>query len=194
MNELLTKFNEYKSIVNYRLEYELANGTEIDFKLKQADFPHLIGLHKLKDIPVIRQFNDKNNSTVSARYILSRIKKEELLTESVIRNSIYFSDIEERYMRFCKDNILSLSYSDAIIDFDASKIGSSLQSNYILFEKKDIGYNHLCIAEDSFSRKYAESFFYNPTNLYIHNQNIVKVKKVKIYDDKGNLYMEDEFV
>lgn len=46
MNELLEKFNEYKDISNYRIKYTLANGDVIDFKLKQTDFPHLIGLHK----------------------------------------------------------------------------------------------------------------------------------------------------
>ena len=59
MNPLLEKFNDYKMIVNYTMEYEFENGDKIEFKLKQADFPHLIGLNKLKDIPVIRQFNDK---------------------------------------------------------------------------------------------------------------------------------------
>ena len=104
MNGLLEKFNEYKSIVNYQMEYEFDNGDTIEFKLKQTDFPHLIGLHKLIDIPVIRQFNDKKNVTVSARYILSRIKKEELLTESILRKSVYFPIIEQRYEKFSKEN------------------------------------------------------------------------------------------
>ena len=51
MNELLEKFNEYKEISNYRIKYTLINGDVIDLKLKQTDFPHLIGLHKLIDIP-----------------------------------------------------------------------------------------------------------------------------------------------
>lgn len=193
MNILLDKFNDYKSISNYRMEYEFDNGDKIGFKLKQADFPHLIGLHKLKDIPIIRQFNDKNNPTVSAKFILSRIKKEELLTEEIIRNSSYFPEIQHRFEEFSKDRILSISYTDAVIDFDAAKICSSLHASYILFEKKETGYNHLCIAQDSFSVNYAESFFYNPTDIYIRNQNIVKVKNVNIYDDKGVLYLKDTF-
>ena len=193
MNGLLEKFNAYKAIANYQMEYTFETGEVIRFKLKQADFPHLIGLHKLVDIPIIRQFNDRNNTTISAKYILSRIKKEEFLTEEILRASIYFPDIEERYRMFSKENILSLSYTDAIVDFEASRIGSSLQAKYILFEKKEAGYNHLCIAEDSFGKKYAESFFYNSIELYLHNQKIVKVKNIKIYDDKGILYMEDNF-
>lgn len=191
MNQLLEKFEEYKSIVNYRIEYELDNGDKINVKLKQADFPHLIGLHKLIDIPIIRQFNDISNKTVSAKFLISKIKKEKILTEFTIKNSIYFNLIDKRYNEFTKDNILSLSYTDAIINFNASLIGSSLKSDYILFENKNQGYNHLCIAQDAKANNYAESFFYNKTDLYIKNQKIIKVKGIKIFDAKGNLYMED---
>lgn len=191
MNQLLDKFNEYKTIINYRMEYIFADDTVISFKLKQADFPHLLGLHKLIDIPVIRQFNDKNNRAISAKYIISKIKRQELLTESIIKRSIYFSDIEVRFNSFSKENILMISYTDAIVDFEASLIGSNLRAKYILFEKKKQGYNHLCIAEDGKGQKYAESFFHNSTDLYLRNQRIIKVKSIRIYDDSGKLYLED---
>ena len=191
MNQLLDKFNEYKSIINYRMEYIFADNSVISFKLKQTDFPHLLGLHKLIDIPVIRQFNDKNNRAISAKYIISKIKRQELLTESIIRRSIFFPDIEVRFNSFSKENILTISYTDAIVDFNASLIGSNLKAKYILFEKKKQGYNHLCIAEDGNDKKYAESFFYNSTDLYLRNQRIIKIKRIRIYDDSGKLYLED---
>lgn len=194
LNQLLDKFNEYKSIVNYRMEYIFEDDSVISFKLKQTDFPHLLGLHKLIDIPVIRQFNDKNNRAISAKYIISKIKRQELLTESIIRKSIYFPDIEVRFNSFSKENILTISYTDAIVDFNASLIGSNLKAKYILFEKKKQGYNHLCIAEDGNDKKYAESFFYNSTDLYLRNQRIIKIKCIRIYDDSGKLYLEDSLL
>ncbi|MBO5207845.1 MAG: hypothetical protein J6B68_00720 [Lachnospiraceae bacterium] len=195
MNQLLEKFNEYKSIVNYRMEYEFENGDVINFKLKQTDFPHLIGLHKLIDIPVIRQFNDKNNKTVSAKFIISKIKKEEQITEDIIRHSSYFAEIQQRFEFFSKENILTLTYTDAVIDFDATRIGSNLKATYILYEQKGVqGYNHLCVAEDLMGKKYVESFFYNPTNLYIRNQNTISIRRVKIYDEKGQPYLADVFL
>lgn len=191
MNQLLDKFNEYKSIVNYRMEYIFENDSAISFKLKQTDFPHLLGLHKLIDIPVIRQFNDKNNLVIGAKYINSKIKKQELLTEDIIKRSIYFPNIEIRFNCFSKENILTMAYTDVIIDFDAALIGSNLKAKYILVEKKQQGYNHLCVAEDGIGKKYAESFFYNATDLYIRNQRIIKVKCIRIYDNFGGLYLED---
>lgn len=139
MNQLLEKFNEYKSIVNYRVIYEFEDGNIIEFVPKKTDFPHLIGLHKLVDIPIIRQFNDKNNQTVSAKFLISKIKKETILTDEAIKSSAYFSKIEDRYNRFNKENILSLSYTDAIIDFNPAVIGSDLKAKYVLFEEKEQG-------------------------------------------------------
>ncbi len=192
MNELLEKFNEYKELSNYRLKYTLANGDVIDFKLKQTDFPHLIGLHKLVDIPLIGQFNDVSNTTVSAKFLVSKIKKESQLTESIIKNSVYFPDIEQRYQNFSKENLLTLTYTDAIVNFDASLIGSKLRGDYIFFEnQKSQGYNYLSVAKDAQQKRYAESFFYNPADCYIRNQKIVKVAKVEIYDKDGKLYLED---
>lgn len=191
LNQLLDKFNEYKSIVNYQMEYIFENDSVISFKLKQTDFPHLLGLHKLIDIPVIRQFNDKNNLVIGAKYINSKIKKQELLTENIIKKSVYFPDIEVRFNSFSKENILTMSYKDVIVDFNASLIGSNLKAKYILFEKKAQGYNHLCVAEDKNGKKYAESFFYNSTDLYLRNQRIIKVKCIRIYDNFGALYLED---
>ena len=192
MNELLEKYDEFKAIINYTVEYKLKNEQTLCFKLKQLDFPHLIGLHKLIDIPIIRQFNDKGNKKIGARYIVGNIKKEDKLTDETIRNSKYFHTIQNRYHQFGKDNLLTLFYADAIINFDAAIINSNLKTSYILFEQKgNKSYNHLCIAEDANGNYYTESFFHEPSDLYIRKQKTSKVKTVRIYDKKGVLYMED---
>lgn len=192
MNELLMKFNEYKSIVNYKVRYEFENGKVMEFVPKQNNFPHLIGLHKLVDIPIIRQFNDKNNQSVGAKFLISKIKQEKTLTEETVKKSVYFPDIEDRYNKFSKDNILSLSYTDMIVDFDPSQMNSRLKARYVLYEEKDPGtYNHLSIAETAKNEKYLESFFYEPSDLYLRNQTKIKIKTVKIFDNKGKLFMQD---
>lgn len=138
------------------------------------------------------EYKDISNTTVSAKFLISKIKKESQLTESIIKNSVYFSNIEQRYQNFSKENLLTLTYTDAIVDFNPLLIGSKLRGDYILFEKqKPQGYSYLSVAKDAHSKRYAESFFYNPTDIYRRNQNIVKVSKVEIYDKAGNLYFED---
>ena len=76
MNQLLQKFNDYKSIVNYKIRYEFEDGNNIEFVPKQTDFPHLIGLHKLIDIPIIRQFNDKNNQIAASKKELEEVQQK----------------------------------------------------------------------------------------------------------------------
>lgn len=193
MNLLLSKLNEFRAIINYRFIYEFDTGDKLEYRLKQTDFPHLIGLHKLTDIPVIQQFKDSTKANISAKYIVSKIKKEELLTDEIVHTSGCFYKIADRYNNFTKENILTVSYTDAIIDFDPTIAGSSLKAKYILFERKASGgYNNLCIG-CSGGIGYAESFFYQPTDRYIAGQKLAAVVKVTIYDEHGNIYFTDRF-
>ena len=195
MNQLLEKYNDYKSIVNNKIVYEFEDGNIIEFAPKQTEFPHLIGLHKLVDIPIIRQFNDKTNQTVSAKFLISKIKQERFLTEDIKKSSRYFSEIEDRFNRFNKDNILLLSYTDVILDFNPILIGSDLKAKYILFEETEQGcYSHLCVAETNENICYLESFFYEPSDLYIRNQKRIKIRNVKMFDNKGKLFLEDNLL
>lgn len=193
MNELLDKLQDYKKIANFTVKYKFETDLQIEFKYTSRDFPHLIGLHKLIDIPVIRQFNDRSNMTVSAKYITSKIKKEKLLTEETVKNSSYFNVIEERYNKFSSDNLLKLSYTDVVIDFDPRLIGSSLNAKYILYDKESNGYNHLCVAVDSKNKNYPESFFFNERDIYLKNQSVIKIKEMQVFDNKGVLFLSDNF-
>lgn len=191
MNPLLSKFNEYKSITGYRFNYEIADGRHIEFQFKQTDFIHLLGLHKLQDIPIIQQYKDPSLTNIRAKYLISKIKHEQSLTDSTIKASSYFSNIKDRYNQFSRENLLSMSYTDIIIDFDPTILGSILSAKYILYEKKlSGGYNHLCIGVSS-TRNYAESFFFQPTDRYIVGQKTLPVSKVTIFDNNSNIYFED---
>lgn len=192
-NILLDKLNDYMTIVGYKMRYEFTDGSELIYELKKRNFPHLIGLQKLTDIPLISSFNDSTNRTVSAGFLISRIKKQRFLTDSIVRSSIHFPLIEERYNNFSRENILNISYTDAIVDFNPDLVGSSLRSNYILFEQKNTGYNHLGVAIDQAGNPYIETFFFNQTDSYIRNQNIIHIAKTQIFDKDGSLYLEDNF-
>ena len=108
LKQLLDKFNKYKSIVNYCKDYIFEDYSVISFKLKKTDCSHFLELHKLIDISVIRQFNDKNNLVIGAKYINSKIKTQELLIENIIKRSIYFPDIEVRFDNFSNESILAM--------------------------------------------------------------------------------------
>ena len=65
-------------------------------------------VNELLDIPLIGQFNDISNTTVSVKFLISKIKKESQLTESTIKNSAYFPEIAQRYQRYDKNGKLYL--------------------------------------------------------------------------------------
>lgn len=163
MDGLLQKYNDYKRLKNCRAEYVLSNEMMIDFTYKEDNFIHLLGLHKLKDIQIIQMFNDKDNKKVQARYIISRIKKSR--------------------------------FTDAVINFDPKRINSKIKSDYLLFEEKENHeYNHLGIVKDPISNKrYIETFFHQSTDMYIQNQQLVKVKSFTLYSPDNQIIVTDLF-
>lgn len=116
-----------------------------------------------------------------------------MLTDSVVRGSSRFSEIADRYQLFSKENILSLSFTDIVIDFDRTVISSKRKSDFILFENnKTGGYNHLGLVKNG-SIYNIETFFCQPDDYYIKNQMTVKIVHMKIIDPSGNIYLEEDY-
>ena len=194
MDGLLQKYNDYKRLKNCRAEYVLSNEMMIDFTYKEDNFIHLLGLHKLKDIQIIQMFNDKDNKKVQTRYIISRIKKSRF-TDAMVKSSVFYEEIAERYESFTYENLITLTYTDAVINFDPKRINSKIKSDYLLFEEKENHeYNHLGIAKDPISNKrYIETFFHQSTDMYIQNHQLVKVKSFTLYSPDNQIIVTDSF-
>ena len=194
MNDLQKKYNDYMRLVNCRVEYLLANGITIDFTYEEDNFIHLLGLHKLVDIQLIQLFNDKNNRIVKTKYIINRIKRG-AFTDAMVKASVFFQNIIDRYDNFSYESLTTLTYTDAVINFNKNIIQSKIKSDYLLFERKaNNEYNHLGIALDSLTgKRYIETFFNQPNDMYISGQIIVKVKSFRLYSPEGNIVFEDSF-
>jgi hypothetical protein len=194
MNALLDKYNDYIRLKDCRAEYHLSNGTIIAFTYKEENFIHLLGLHKLTDIQLIQLFNDKSNKKVQTRYIISRIKKNKF-TDSMVKASLFYNNISDRYENFSYENLTTLTYTDAVINFNPTLINSKIKSDYLLFEeKKNHGYNHLGIAIDEVTKnRYIETFFHQETDMYIHGQQIVKVESFTLYSPDNQIIVSDSF-
>lgn len=177
-----------------KAEYVLDNGESFSVTYKEENFAHLIGLHKLKDLQLIQFWLDKDNKSVKLRTILKRIKNE-TFTDSMVKASIFYQQIQERYEKFSYDNLTTLNYTDAIINFNPTIINSKIKSDYILFEEqKNKEYNHLCIAKDKKKEiRYMETFFHEPTDKYLSGQTIVGIKKMRLIDKNNKIIVEDSF-
>ena len=194
LDDLLQKYKDYIRLKNCKAEYLLSNGVIIEVAYKEEFFIHLLGLHKLTDIQLIQLFNDKNNKKVQTKYIISRIKKG-IFNDAMVRASVFYSDIADRYENFSYESLTTLTYTDAVINFNPNRIQSILKSDYLLFEEKGNGvYNHLGIALDSFTgERYIETFFRETSDMYIAGQRVVKVKSFTLYAPDGQVIVTDSF-
>ena len=194
MDDLLRKYMEYMRLENCRAEYLLANGQTIESIYKEENFAHLLGLHKLIDIQIIQFWQDRSNKKIKLSNVLRQIKNS-TLTDAMVKASSFYPKIKERYESFSYNNLTSLNYTDAIINFNPSVMNSKLKSDYILFEEKQPNhYNHLAIALDTKSgTRYFETFFHEPTNNYLTGQTIVPIKKSTLFDPNNNVIVMDSF-
>lgn len=194
MDDLLMKYVDYMRLNKFRIEYILDNGNRIDVTYKEENFAHLLGLHKLKDIQIIQFWQDRTNKTIKLADVMKQIKRGKL-TDTSVRSSYFFPLIKERYESFSYDNLTSLNYTDAIIDFNPALIHSKIKSNYILFEEKpNREFNHMGIAVDRTSGdRYIETFFHEQSDKYIAGQKRIRVRTFQVYDAGNNLIFEDTF-
>ena len=188
MDLLKLKYQDFKKLNRYTFNYLLDTGKEITFRVKQYQFPHLVGLHKLTDIPLIAMFVDPTNSVVNAKYVISKIKKEQL-TEAQVRASTYFHSIQDRYNYLSSEAILSLAFNEVIVDFNKTILTTSLQSDYIFIDRKTSGCLHLGIVKDG-DEYYPETFFFNNTNYYTRGQTVISIKRIRIFNENGIQVLE----
>ncbi len=194
MNDLLKKYNDYLRLVGYVMEYELENNIVIKVPYREDGFLHLLGIHKLTDNQLIQFWLDRNNHSVKRETVIKKIIAEKF-TDSDVRKSVNFHSIQERYERFSYNDLTSISYTDAIINFNAKIINSSLKADYLLFEEIPTGeYNHMAIAIDKKSNeRFVESFFHEPSKNYLLGQTVVKIIKTTIRKPDGSVLISDIF-
>ncbi len=194
MDNLLKKYNDYMRLKDCKVVYDLSNNTHIEVIYAENNFAHLIGLHKLKDIQLIQFWQDKTNKSVKLSTVIKRIKNS-TFTENIVKASVFYPLIQERYENFNYNNLTTLNYTDAVVNFNPNIIHSKIKSDYLLFEQKENNsYNHLGIALDKKKGyRYFETFFREPTNMYLSNQTVVKINHFTLYDKNNNIIVTDSF-
>lgn len=167
-------------------------GEVIDFEFKTNDLPHLLGLNKLIDIPVLLAYSNKKKS---AQEIYIGIKKGEIDTEQ-FKNSKYFEEIfETKVSYFNSDMIINLLNSKKIIKFDPNKIKkfqTKLEKvDYMFFaiiKDEKSGYSHFGIAFITKNNKnHPNTLFVRENNDYIEGQTCVYPNSLYLKDKNKNI-------
>jgi hypothetical protein len=150
----------------------LENGLKIELYFAPYHFPHLLGLQYLKDIPQVVQ-TPLNSATAIYRNI-----KKSYITYSDLKKSAFFSKIESRVEYF--SHIGELFNQRIIIDFDPTKVKKTeFKAKYILFKSHELGYLHLCLAND-LKVFYPESYIYESSKYYTTGQTFLDIVDVEI--------------
>lgn len=169
--------DQYEKIIKKNYIYQIDGGIKLEIVFKKRNFPHLIGLHKLIDIPDLKKLSNK---TGQADIVYRNIRNDKL-TYEIISKSKHFSEIKDRIESF-KEIDRILETSELIINFNKetlkkeTKMETELKSNVILYTKIKEKYIHLCVVKSKGS-VYPESFFPRNDNNYIKGQtkrNIIK--------------------
>ena len=207
-DELYKKYQEYSNLDRCKIEYRLSGGKKFELEIDKKALPHLMGLHYLTDIRQLARFADKDDKQYTSKEVLRDIRNG-VLNDSLIKSSIYFSKIEDRYNNFTEQNISSLlKASKVIIDFNPNVVngsgekyesdkqyGSVLKCKYLFYEKTSAEsehYNHLSVAIAPSSGYYLESYFTRMDNEYLKNQRFVKIEEIIMRDKTNNIVFQQK--
>lgn len=172
---------EFKKLFGKDYFYILENGKIIKLYFASKHFHHLMGLHKLTDIPSLVT-SPRNTPTA----IFKNIIKSKISYNTIIKSS-FFNEINDRIDNFHYIN--KMVFEKVIIDFDNAKVPSSkpskIKSDLILFQDKNSFYLNLCL-KNSTSSYIPETFLVQCDDYYIKNQNILNIKEFKVHSSKNN--------
>mgnify|MGYP001561715192 CR=1 FL=1 len=184
MDKLEKCLEHYEFLLDKEFHYKFKSGKgKYKFKLFfiPSNFPHLIGLHKLKDIEIIRKFNDKENQDISANTLCKMIKNKKL-TYKMIEKSDFFDLIKNRITYF--RNLNELVFSKQFVKFvvDKTEDGSKVKAEFIVYLKKNDKYMHLFIAKNHEKRYYyPETYIVSDSSYFINNQKEIELDNLKMH-------------
>lgn len=162
----------YNSILNKTYYFTLENNIKFKLCFKAENFAHLIGLHKLTDLKLTKQY--------SSNMLFKKILRGEI-SESQIKSSVKYYKIYNRIHYF--ENILDMlnnNKTKIIINYNKSLVENSylVNTKYILYKTTDNNYLMLTIG-DKGKGEYPETFFLETTKMYISGQELLDIIDIK---------------
>lgn len=170
--------NIYEKLMEFKYAYTLEDGTVISFQFMDAQFHHLIGLHKLTDIPQLQKEKGRRSTSLIYKN-LKDTPKNVIDYERIISNSAFYSLIKDRVAYF---NLIPdlLSNCKVVVDFDYRKIvdfETELKgTDYILYKRLSDGkILHLTLRIAENNMIVPETFFMYDGKVYLENQDLLEV-------------------
>lgn len=186
MDNLKKSADAFSSLLN--IEYHIKAGKKsdkiIDFIIDfdKADFFHLVGLHKLKDIDVLV------SADIDKEDIFDKIMSEEITYEQLSK-SVFFDKVKDRIDNFSKLESL-LNNGDLVFRYYKNKVkGSIINADYVFYFQNTQPKIYFFIVKRDKTSDYRFcgcSFFSSADNKYIMLQPKYKLIYVSRYNALTN--------
>ena len=163
---------QYNVIIGYK-----GKTTDISFYFLPSHYYHLIGLHKLSDIPKI------NGGLKIKMSILSNVLNKKITYED-IKKSSFIQEISERisYSTNIKDIIDSICKGKIILGFNGKQI-TRIKADFLIPQNYSNGYLHLFLNHEDKKNLYVPcSFFFRNNDKYILGQKKFSTLSFEIID------------
>ena len=164
----------YNNLLNKRYYITLENGIKFEFYFTKQGFAHLLGIHKLKDIPQLRN--------ISSEKIFKDILAGKL-KHNTLKISNYYNKISDRVEHFEQIlDMLDITKSNKIIiNFNKELVSDTKLDNtkFIFYKNESVGYSMLTIGKKS-KQYYPETFFYEDSNRYINEQILLDIVDISV--------------
>lgn len=190
MENIAVTISDYENIIGTSVFVHLSNDDYIQFKFKENQLPHLLGLQHLVDVPILNKYQDKK---VSAVKVINALKSPDRNLIDDIENSKYYKDLfESRIQYFSSENILDIIKTGNIVKFSNRKTQgfiSALEKTDYFFWKEycfetDRKYLHLILgfvpSHSNNTEDFPNSFFAEKDMRYIDRQISVRAVSTRI--------------
>lgn len=183
----LNIIDDYEKLVKTEVKIPLNESMVINFIFKQNHLPHLLGLNKLVDIPILLDYKNKK---IKAIEIYNGIKNGSIDGES-FKGSKHYEEIYNNKLKyFSSERIMNLIRGTEIIKFNPNEVKNFATKldkvDYMFFEligKVESGYAHFGIAftNDSIQNQ-PNTFFTRTDDDYIKGQTLVYPNSIYLKD------------
>lgn len=178
MGKVAQLAEDYEKFINKKYSYYLENGTSFDVIFEKKRFAHLLGLHKIVDIPQFYKLSQKKYSGSKA---FKDVRNEDIKDEQIFE-SYYFDKIEDRYIYFSR--IEEIVFQKVVYDFDKEKAKSKIPGDMMLYTVEDGLFLHLFLVRSKNGDMVPMTFLVEKSNKYIEGQTDILIKELHV-KEKG---------
>lgn len=174
MGKIAELAKDYEKFIEKKYIYYLENGTSFNVIFEKKRFAHLLGLHKIVDIPQFYKLAQKKYSGSKA---FKDVRNEDI-TDQQIFESYYFDEIEDRYIYFSK--IEDIVFQKVVYNFNKEKAKSKIKADMMMYTIEDGLYLHLFLVKSKNGDMVPMTFLVDKSNQYIDGQTDILIKELHI--------------